>query len=345
MNFPIITEQRHLNNLNEIKVFLDINSIPYVMGEDTQRTFILNEGMLELRYVDSETHKMDYTKRFGIKGIPHSYFIDITLANKEKGIRTIWCKDWEIETTKTITDINGVELKDYRRKWVVLQSYIKTAVGQINTRIYARDCDVREIPPKQLRAFLETNCFYGYRSANKNYGLYLKKDKGGLKKDTLIMCYTFGFPFFGKNLYSVEVIRVGTLPFCQVIGGASKLLKYFLVNHPTLVMGGKEVKCEKIVYLVDADHNSGNSLVTLGFEFVSHKGNGFHNIDASTGDVSQRKPMQHKLIMEKMRQGLIYSVANAGTIVYKLERESYMTEHGIEELMVPVKDNKVDWFE
>ena len=319
-----IIDPRHLNNLKEIEDFLIESKIPFNIDDGNKRIIYLNDGAIELRYVDTENHKMDYTQRFGIEGIPHNYFIDITLENKEKDIRTIWIKDWEVEEAKDIVDINGNEVKNYRRKWNVLQSYIKTATGNIENRIYARDCEVREVSSKELRAFLVTNCFYGYRSATVNLGLYLKKEKCGMPKDTLVMLYTFGFPFFGKNLYSVEVIRVGTKLFCQVIGGASKLLKNFLVNNPTITYNKREVDVNKIVFIVDADHNSGQSLKTLGFQFVSHRGAGFMNVDVETGEVFHRKPMQHKLIMEKMAEGKIYSVANAGSIIYSIDRNEYL---------------------
>jgi len=317
-------EQRHLNNLSEIKNFLIDNSISFEIDSEDERIFYLKNGELQLRYVDSENHKMDYTKRFGIKGIEHDYFINITLENKKNNIRTIWIKDWEVEESKTIIGTNGKELKKYRRKWNVLQSYIKTATGNIDNRFYARDCEVKEVPNTQLRPFLEENCFYGYRSANKNLGLYLKKEKNGFEKGTLLMIYTFGYPFFSKGLYDAEVIRVGTKLFCQVVGGASKLLKYFLVNYPTLTYNKRTVDINKIVFIVDADHNDGRSLETLGFKFVSHKGKGFMNVDTETGEVFHRKPMQHKQIMEKMALGKIYSVANAGSIIYMIERDEYL---------------------
>jgi len=317
-------EQRHLNNLSEIKNFLIDNSISFEIDSEDERIFYLKNGELQLRYVDSENHKMDYTKRFGIKGIEHDYFINITLENKKNNIRTIWIKDWEVEESKTIIGTNGKELKNYRRKWNVLQSYIKTATGNIDNRFYARDCEVKEVPNTQLRPFLEENCFYGYRSANKNLGLYLKKEKNGFEKGTLLMIYTFGYPFFSKGLYDAEVIRVGTKLFCQVVGGASKLLKYFLVNYPTLTYNKRTVDINKIVFIVDADHNDGRSLETLGFKFVSHKGKGFMNVDTETGEVFHRKPMQHKQIMEKMALGKIYSVANAGSIIYMIERDEYL---------------------
>ena len=138
------------------------------------------------------------------------------------------------------------------------------------------------------------------------------------------MVYTFGHPFYSKGLYDVEVIRVGTKLFCQVIGGASKLLKYFLINYPTLTFSKRVVEVNKIVFIVDADHNDGRSLETLGFKFVSHKGAGFMNVDTETGEVFHRKPMEHKKIMEKMAAGKIYSVANAGSIIYMIERNVYL---------------------
>jgi hypothetical protein len=322
--FKKISDPRHLKNLLEIKNFLFEAKIPYSVDENNERIFYLNDGKLELRYVDTENYKMDYEKRFGIKGIPHNYFIDITKSNREKGVRTIWIKDWEVEEAKDIVTIEGNLIGNYRRKWNVLKSYIKTGTGNIDRRFYARDCEVRKINNKELRPFLEENCFYGYRSANTNLGLYLKKDKLGIKKGTLLMIYTFGHPFFSKGLYDVEVIRVGTKLFCQVIGGASKLLKNFLLNYPTLKIGKNIIDVNKIVFIVDADHNDGRSLETLGFKFVSHEGNGFMNVDTTTGEVFHRRPMQHKLIMEKMARGEIYSVANAGSIIYMIDRNEYL---------------------
>lgn len=313
--------ERHERNLKEIENFLIENKIEYTREE---KVFTLNDGAIQLRYVDSENHKMDYEKRFGIKGIPHNYFINLTKANKEKGIRTIWIKDWEVEESKDIVGMGGIEHHSYRRKWNVLQSYIKTATGHIENRFYARDCEVKELTNTELRPFLEENSFYGYRSANVNLGLFLKKEKNGMEPGTLLMIYTFGYPFFGKGLYDVEVIRVATKLGCQVIGGASKLLSKFLLNYPTMTLGKKTIEVNKIVFIVDADHNDAKSLETLGFTFISHKGNGFMNVETATGKVTHRDPMHHKLIMEKMARGEMYSVANAGSIIYTLDKKEYL---------------------
>jgi len=315
--------QRHTDNLEKIKRFLNDENILFTQNE---KIFYLNDGKLELRYVDSENHKMDYEKRFGIKGIPHNYFINITKENKKNGIRTIWIKDWEIEQSKTIKNISGEELTGYTRKWEVLKSYILYSTGNIKNKYFARDCEIKIVPNFELRPFLEENCFYGYRPAAVNLGLYLKKNKNGLDKGTLLMVYTFGYPFYSKGLYDVEIIRVATKVKCQVIGGASKLLTYFLKNYPTIKIGKKDVIVNKLVFIVDADHNDGSSLESLGFRFISHSGHGFMNVDVETGEVFQRKPMQHKLIMEKIAAGKIYSVSNAGSIIYSIDRTEYLSK-------------------
>lgn len=343
-----MTEQDKIN-LSIIEDFLIDNSISFkkevieILLSDNSKAdeviYHLNDGTLQLRYVNSLTHLMDYTKRFGIIGLPHNYFINISKENHNKNIRTIWIKDFEITESKTIKDIEGNVLENYHRKWEVLKGYILTAVGKIKTRIYARDCEVREVPNTELRPFLDTNCFYGYRSANKNLGLYLKKDKNGLKAGTLVFVYTFGYNFYGnKNREDnpfIEIIRVSTLIGTQVLGGASKLLKHFLLEYPILKIGNRNIEVNELKFYVDADHNSGKSLETLGFNFESWDGSGFMNmwtcdyndnngLKGTKNEIFHRKPMFHKKIMELMKEHKIVSIANAGTIVYSLIKKNYL---------------------
>jgi hypothetical protein len=48
------------------------------------------------------------------------------------------------------------------------------------------------------------------------------------------------------------------------------------------------------------------------------------NVDTVTGEVFQRKPMIHKQVMQWMAEGRVYSVANAGTIVYVLYKQKWL---------------------
>lgn len=339
-----IPSEEDKQNVQMIRDFLNDEEIPFIEDSDVFGLFYVNDKTTEIRYVDSYYHRMDNSKRFGEshKGIPHNYFIDISHENYKNGIRTIWVFDFEMAQVNAPYEYEGKLMVDFHRQWEVIKNTIRTACGKIRYRFYARDCEVREIPNSELRPFLNTNCFYGYRSANKNLGLYLKKDKHGLKAGTLLFCYTFGMNFYGNKKHQeqpkVEVIRASTKLYCQVIGGISKCIKYFCENYPTLTIGSscREVEVDKIVFYVDASHNDSRGMTNSNssFKFVSWEGTGFINMfteDMNTeklkgkkGEVFMRRPMAHKEIMKAIEEHKIISIANAGTIVFEMSRKEFV---------------------
>lgn len=269
------------------------------------------EGRQEI-HIYPITSGFDY--RFGYyddkgKGVGKKYFWQKTVDNEKNNIRTIWIKPWEW--------VSGSRMRN------VLSSIILNACGITGINFNGRDTEVREVSNDELRPFLETNSFYGYRAASLNLGLYLTKEKNGYPAGTLLMVYTFGYPFFGKEKYDCEVIRAATLLGTNVRGGASKLFKYFVNNHPTLIIG-KKTKKERVVtwnricYFCEYDHTNGNSLPHLGFEFLEYSGPGFMNVTIETGIPFHRQPMRHKEIMQDIRDGRVYSIFNCGvkTFIY-----------------------------
>lgn len=337
-------------HIGEIISFLESRDIPYEVDENVFGVFHLNERTLQLRYINSFYYPMDNSKRFGTEraGVEHNYFIDISHKNADQGIRTIWLFDFEMEQTNTITDDNGTQIENYHRQWEVTKNTICTACGKIDHRIFARDCTVKEISNSDARMFLNTNCFYGYRSATTTLALYLKKDKAGIKAGTLLMVYSFGHGFYANKKHmedpSIEIIRVSTKIGCQVIGGMSKCLKHFLTEYPTMEIGGKEVEVNRLLFYVDASHNNAKGMQAdaLNFNFVSWTGAGFVNmwtcdydetfeyngkkvhLTGKKGEIFQRKPMIHKHIMKLIGEGKIISIANAGTIVFDMTRSEFL---------------------
>ena len=331
-------------NVNKIKGFLEEEGIPFFEDTEIFGLFHVNERKTQLRYVDSFFHRMDNSKKFGEshKGIPHDYFIKISHKNSENGIRTIWIFDFEMSQINPPYVYENETIEGFHRQWEVIKNTIRTACGKIHYRFYARDCEVREISNSELRPFLNTNCFYGYRPANKNIGLYLKKDKNGFKAGTLLFCYTFGMNFYGNKKHQespkVEVIRASTRLECQVIGGISKCIKYFCENYPTLSIGSdkKIIDVDKIVFYVDASHNDSRGMTNSNssFKFVSWDGVGFMNmftedtdqdgLKGKKGEVFMRRPMFHKQIMKAIKEGKIVSIANAGTIVFEMSRKEFI---------------------
>lgn len=346
-----IPTENDIKHIKMIEDFLNERAIPYESDENIFGLYHLNDKTLQLRYINSVFYPMDNSKRFGEKcnGVEHNYFIDISHQNHNNNIRTIWIFDFEMEQKNTIITDEGETIENFHRQWEVIKNTICTATGNIDKRIYARDCEVREISNKDARMFLDTNCFYGYRSASVTMALFLKKDKCGLKKGTMLMVYSFGANFYGnkkcQDKPKIEIIRVSTKIGCQVIGGMSKCLKHFLQEYPTMKVGDKVVDVEELIFYVDASHNDSRGMQSSGlaFNFVSWNGCGFMNyfvedcyeelerngkkqiLKGKKGEVFHRKPMFHSAIMRLIGEGKIISVANAGTIVFNMTRNEFLS--------------------
>jgi len=118
--------------------------------------------------------------------------------------------------------------------------------GKSIVRISARECIVKIIDSKEASDFIEANHLQGSSSSSVNIGLY--------HNDILVSVMTFGKPRF-SNDYDYELIR-----FCSnanVIGGASKLFKYF----------SKEYTPSKIISYSDNRWGWGELYNTLGFKY------------------------------------------------------------------------------
>ena len=315
----------NLQHLEEIATFLDSYNIPYTRPEINVFKFTFDDPSkkgYEIHYIPSHLFGQAMPN-MNIPGISKDYFYKLSEEADSRNVFNCWTKDFEWAD---------------ERKQGVLKSYWLYAAGKIEKTFYARDTEVREVPTKQAREFESQHCFYGKRGASLNLGLYLKKDKHGFKKGTLIMLYTFGLNYFGKN-GAIEVLRVGTYKECNVVGGASKLLKYFLDHYETLTMGGKEVPVTHIVFYSDRDHNSGHSMAGIGWEYRNSSVGGFMNFWVDENKAKHREPSKHKWVMEQMRLGKVISIPGAGVNTYDMyiDRELHpiKPKPELEPLVVP----------
>ena len=301
-----VMTENDLKNLEEIRTFLEENNIKY---SEALGNFCLfydeqeERRMFEIEYVPSLEFPITYPK-YGIEGVDKDYFYKKSIEALDNNSFKFWIKDFEW---------------NHPRKREVMKSQIMHAYGITPNKFYARDCVVREVGTQEGRAFEEENCFYGKRGASLTLGLYLKKDKNGFKKDTLLMLSSYGLNFFGKNSNTIEVIRVGTLRYSYVIGGSSKLLNHFINNYKTIKIGKRIVCVEKIKFYSDLDHNAGTSLLDLGYELHSYSGGGFMNYWLETGEVKAREPARHSWVMNEIKEGRCRSIPNAGVGTYLLD--------------------------
>jgi len=310
--------ENDIKNLEEIKEFLEENNIEYSTKLGNFCLFYdkwPEKRRYEIEYVHSLKFPIAYPK-YDIEGVDKDYFFNKSREAEENNSFKMWIKDFEWNDD---------------RKQPILQSQILHAYGITPNKFYARECVVKEVNTKEGRAFEVENCFYGKRGASLSLGLYLNKNKNGLKKGTLLMLYTFGKNFFGgeKAKNTLEVLRVGTLKKSYVTGGASKLLKYFIRNYETIKIGKSIVKVETLKFYSDYDHNQGNSMGTLGFKFDSYSKGGFMNLWIDTMTAKHRQPMKHKWVMEQIAIGKCRSIPNAGVKTFLLDVQTYKKEIGI----------------
>lgn len=167
-----------------------------------------------------------------------NYHLNKTKHFKEKGIRVIHI--WE---------------DDWNNKKGVIKSQIKNWLGLTVNKIWARKCDVKEVDVKSSTSFLNENHIQGKVASSLKLGLYYN--------DNLVSLMTFN-QYEGRNKMSEGSWNINR--FCNkrefnVIGGASKLFKYFIRNY--------EVK--RIISYSDNDWSLGDLYKVLKFKKI-HEG-------------------------------------------------------------------------
>lgn len=166
-----------------------------------------------------------------------SYHLDKTTDCLSKGINLIhiWEDDWLNKTN-------------------IIKSIILNKIGK-SKRIFARKCHIRELDDNsKIREFLNENHIQGFVGSNIKLGLY--------NGDELVSLMTFGS--LRKSLGQVN--KIGSyelLRFCNklntsVVGGASKLFKYFIRNY----------KFNDIISYSDNSRGIGNLYNKLGFDLL-----------------------------------------------------------------------------
>ena len=148
-----------------------------------------------------------------------------------------------------------------------------------------------------MREFFDKNNIQGFRPGK--FAVCLEY------KNQIIMSYIFGHPFFGKGKYECEVIRGATELGYTVIGGASKIWKYFINNF----------NYNNCVYYIDYNYFNGNSLPYLDLEFIKTQVS-FKNYFVLEDKIKNRDPAHHKEIQQLYKENKVWQIWNAGTKVY-----------------------------
>lgn len=135
-----------------------------------------------------------------------TYHLDKTKACLKKGIRLI-----------------HVYENEWRDKQDIVKSMIASALGIYERKIYARNCEVKEVTDKEcVKKLFNENHIQG---AVNRYTLCL----GLYYNDELVQACVFGKQHFGRN-GDIELYRMVTLKYTQVLGGFSKIMKHCPYN-------------------------------------------------------------------------------------------------------------------
>jgi hypothetical protein len=154
---------------------------------------------------------------------------------------------------------NGISLfhifeNEWCNKRSIVESIIKSKLGVIDNRIFARECIVKAIDSEQKGKFLTLNHIQGNDKGFLNLGLFYQSE--------LVSVMTFAKrKITGKRTF--ELSRFCNKLNTTVIGGASKMFKHFINNYYEY---GQEITTYS-----DLRYSQNSQLYeTLGFKF-SHR--------------------------------------------------------------------------
>ena len=134
----------------------------------------------------------------------------------------------------------------------IIKSMIKNKLANSVTKIYARKCEIKLVSSKKYREFCDTNHIQGYSPSLIKLGLYYNGE--------LVSCMGFGHLRVNmgnkiSNTNKWELVRFCNKLNCNIVGGASRLLKYFETNYNP----------KYLVSYADRDYSNGNLYNILNF--------------------------------------------------------------------------------
>lgn len=140
------------------------------------------------------------------------------------------------------------------RKQDIVKSMLSSVFGKTNHRIFARNCQIREITDEQAKIFLHHSHIQGSSVSKIRIGLFYNEE--------LVGVMTFGKLRKTLGMRSKdghwELLRFASKLNTTIVGGASKLFSFFC----------RKYKPEKVISYANRDWSNGNVYTKMGFSFV-----------------------------------------------------------------------------
>ncbi len=177
-----------------------------------------------------------------------NYNASVIIVNAEKEILILEHAENNIENTAKFSHVITKALWNKNKE--ASKSRLCSLIG-VTRRIHGRKCLIKKINKDTARLFVDENHVMGYANSQYNYGLYLN--------ETLVAtaCFSKGRPMnrLPKNKKSFELIRFCNKNNTTVVGGLSKLLRYF----------ENEKEPGDVMTYVDRSWGKPNAYYALGF--------------------------------------------------------------------------------
>jgi len=228
------------------------------------------------------------TVQLNNRSVIHPLELDIYMPHHALAIEfngTYWHSDQFLDDTyhlnKTqLSEKAGVQLLhvsdiDWCNNSTLIKSMIRHRLGMTDITIPARKCNITpDVSNEEVRTFLNDNHIQGHVNSSLSIGLTYQSE--------LLAVMTFAASRFDKN-QPWELMRYCTKAGHSVVGGASKMFKYFLNNtHGNCISYAAR------------SYSQGNLYNRLGFEF---HGNTAPNYKYLVNGIleSRMKYQKHKL--------------------------------------------------
>jgi hypothetical protein len=214
---------------NELKEFLKSLNISFI--ENTRK--IISPLELDI-FIPSHNMAIEYNGLYWHSEIhkPSNYHLN----------KTELCEKQNVKLIHIFED-------EWLFKQDIVKSRLKNLLGLTENRIYARKCVIKEVNIKKYKTFLDDNHIQGSVNSSIRVGLYYN--------DELVSLMTFGKGriALGGNSNQYELLRFCNKLNTNVIGGADKLLKYFI----------KTYQPKEIISYADRRWSQGNLYEKLNF--------------------------------------------------------------------------------
>jgi len=205
---------------------------------------------------------------------------------------------------------------DWKHKKEIVKSIILNKLSKIKNKIYARKTIIKEIKDNKLvKNFLNKNHLQGKSNSTIKLGLFYKNE--------LVSLLTLGKKrlFMNSKSGEYELLRFCNKLNTNVVGGASKLFKYFIKNY----------KYSEIITYADRSYSQGKLYESLGFTFISKTSPNYYYVidgirkqrfnfrkDVLVKEGYDPSKTEHEIMLEKK----VYRIYNSGNLKYKMNFNS-----------------------